>query len=109
CGIACAAMLANKSYFEAAEIILGAGKAKRTKISELKDYLAQLSIPFESKEANAWRNIEGLAIVGVNEDDSGNWHWVIFINDDKRKILIDPCKDSSMVIYDTKRWINKAE
>lgn len=111
CGIACAAMLASTSYAEAAKIILAKtndkkSEAKRTGIGELEGFLSVLNVPWERKSYKPWQDIKGLAIIGVDENEKREWHWVLVVRDSMRSVLIDPSNDFPVILYNTENWID---
>lgn len=85
CGVACAAMIAAKSYSDARSVFneRGLGAKKRpfaTNFSELRRCMELMGINSELRRWSGWDSIDGLGIVAVSTSlGSGNrnWHWVV--------------------------------
>lgn len=85
CGVACAAMVAGKSYSVARGVFTerGLGKKKHpfaTNFSELGHCLELLGIESELKRWSSWDAVDGLGIVAVSTSlgsTDRKWHWVV--------------------------------
>jgi len=98
CGLACVAMLANRSYREVrdkARLIPGFDNdhCLRTNASELRSLLEEYGIsaskhliPFRD-----WNHLPNLCILAINYNESTEiWHWVIFTSNNGNKYVLDP-------------------
>ena len=85
CGIACAAMVAGKSYSEAKRVFTtcGLGEKNRpfaTNFSELRHCLEHLGVRSELRRWSSWDAIDCIGIVAVGsslDSSTRNWHWVV--------------------------------
>lgn len=85
CGVACAAMIAAKSYSDARSVFTERGlEAKKrpfaTNFSELRSCLDLMGINSELRRWASWDAIDGLGIVAVSTSlglANRNWHWVV--------------------------------
>lgn len=96
CGIACVAALANVRYYDAKQVLIKImrwtprRKYFYTRTKELLSLLQQYDIEAHIKRSSCWKDIKGTAIVGVDRDGSGIFHWVVVIRDKGRFLMIDP-------------------
>ncbi len=105
CGIACVAMVSGYSYEKV--------KADFSKMFNVKTYrssAAQLHRLLESYNKNvstkisqAWCDISGVCIVGVNWFESNKFHWVVSVKDNYRFLIIDP---ETAQVYQGVDWID---
>lgn len=91
CGVACVAMLADRTYQEAFEAFGFPENQSQfyTRHHHLISALGKLGCTVERKRFRSWRTISGRAIVAVNHSHSQKyrcWHWVTFDGE----AIIDP-------------------
>lgn len=107
CGIACVAMITSKSYnaVKSKLVYLEGWSASRnnyyTTAKQLNKLLNALSIKSKIVYSSSWTDIEGTAIVGVNRDSKGYFHWIITIKDSSRFLIIDPEQGE---VYQGSEW-----
>lgn len=105
CGLACVAMTARTRYEDALDAFRKLDGKARTKSfytnhRHIEKMLFSLGYTTKRFRFQSWRAIEHNAIVKVNPNKSGNWHWVVFDADraypavhhpkpGKRKIICD--------------------
>jgi ABC-type bacteriocin/lantibiotic exporter with double-glycine peptidase domain len=97
CGIACVAMLANKSYPVARDAIFQGKKVTRTSAAQLRKALCDFGITLASRSVyvrtrsiESLNSIQGDALIKTNVISCGNWHWMVW--DGGRKKHIDPLR-----------------
>ena len=96
CGVACVAMLAGVSYWEARVAVFG--KRPRvvhsTHTADIRRALKRFGLRSAKRlisfgrETPEPKNIGINAILKVNRRKNGTWHWIVW--DSKRKRLLDP-------------------
>ena len=97
CGLACVAMLANKSYKEVREKARSLGfdsdRCLRTSAGELRSLLKECGIS-ASKHLISFRNwdqLPDICILAINYNKSTEiWHWVVFASTNGSKYVFDP-------------------
>ncbi|EFK59641.1 cysteine peptidase family C39 domain-containing protein [Sphingobacterium spiritivorum] len=100
CGIACIAMLANQTYHEMKELLIYKGLLSDnteffgTTFRQLTNILTSFNFrSMPRRKFKKWSNIPAkIAIASTNYDNSGSWHWVIFVRDIDGFYIYDPCK-----------------
>lgn len=92
CGIACVAMVSDKEYQETFTLLSKYGKdgtfytRHHHLIKAIKDFGKEaFKRKFKSYDA-----IHTRAIIAVNEDEYGNWHWIAFNGEPFKKYAYDP-------------------
>lgn len=111
CGIACLAMVTNRTYEETKINIFETLKwsdRKRvfyTKAKDLYNYLMRNNYDVELKKSKNWDEIQGLSIVGVNRE-SGYFHWIVVVKNDEFFYIVDPDKKKAGV-YNGGYWSDK--
>ncbi|KAB2310678.1 hypothetical protein F8A87_08310 [Betaproteobacteria bacterium SCN2] len=109
CGIACVAMIANRSYEEMkdafAEILNWSTRREEyyTLAKDLGKALKKYGIRAKEKKSGCWDDIQGTAIVGVNRRKK-HFHWVVVVKDNHRFLILDPEKNE---VRCGKRWADK--
>lgn len=80
CGVACVAMLAGCSYHEARKALGFADDADvfYTRHNDIFNALGKLGCAVKRRKFTSWRKISERAIVAVNHNQDGYWHWVAF-------------------------------
>ena len=95
CGIACVAMIAGmtyhqiKSFFEE-HIFSRKDKKPHCRHYQLRKALEELGIQTEKQPFRHWRLIDTQAIVPINRQLDGGWHWIVFVRDGNRPYILDP-------------------
>ncbi|MEB5964509.1 cysteine peptidase family C39 domain-containing protein [Comamonas testosteroni] len=101
CGIACAAMLAGKSYAQVKKIAndtfdwpIDKRSGFYTTSQDLRSLLSNFGVATQqARKVKHWSSLPDLAIVGVNQSErTGHWHWVVFRRDDAKMMIFDPRK-----------------
>ena len=101
CGIACAAMLAGKTYHavkkQAKELGLFADDLTLySDIYHLRPLLASYNIRIGRNEPfRNWKDVPSPAILAINyrpDPDSPSWHWAVFRQDESGPVVLDPRK-----------------
>lgn len=100
CGIACVAMLVNKTYFEVKDYVLSNGIISNdtnyfgTTFKQIATILNGLGMKaFSRRKFKKWSNIPAkVAIASTNYANCGNWHWVVFVRDIDGCYIYDPNK-----------------
>lgn len=88
CGVACAAMLAGKLYFDMAAIFDGLGKSIKRAMYPDDLFEALEELGFDYQEINSLPD-KGRALVAIRwKDESLEGHYVVW--DSKRKQFLDP-------------------
>lgn len=102
CGIACIAMICDKTFDDIqTEIKKHRNKTgASTSITDFETLLSKNDIKHERLKFTSWADLNGVYIVGVKNDSGKGWHWVVVIknkNKNKNKFLIlDPNEDECM-------------
>lgn len=101
CGIACVAMLSEKSYQKVKSELLESSKfsKKRTFYTDDND-LRKLSSKFgislgRLRQFRTWSEIPDKSIVAINykkNDEDPEWHWVVFRRINNEEFVFDPKK-----------------
>lgn len=112
CGIACIAMICDKTFDDIkTEIKKHRNKTgASTSITDFETLLSKNDIKHERLKFTSWADLNGVYIVGVDEyeNDEGNrggWHWVVAIKNKDKFLILDPDKDKCMNYGDI--WCNK--
>lgn len=102
CGIACVAMLSNRSYTQTRKIATGLGIFAadlklwsdtghvRRLLSHLDMKVAKVETPFKG-----WNRLPDCALLAVKwhkEKGIPFWHWTVFVRDGERSYVLDPKK-----------------
>jgi ABC-type bacteriocin/lantibiotic exporter with double-glycine peptidase domain len=100
CGIACVAMLSNKTYREVKKQLYKQPKFKGKKIgfyteySDIEKLLSNFKLRLSKiKKTNRWSKIRKRALVAVNYrkiKKSSYWHWVVFEKEKQGLFILDP-------------------
>jgi ABC-type bacteriocin/lantibiotic exporter with double-glycine peptidase domain len=98
CGIACIAIISEKTYQEAmviAKDVLDWSNSKRsfyTQSDDLKKILKSMGFFSQRNRAiRKWSSMPNLAIAAINYNQStGHWHWVVFCRDHEGEYVLDP-------------------
>lgn len=100
CGIACVAMLTQKTYKEIKEIantngIFAEDEKLWSETNYVRILLHKLNIKTESNEIkfSSWDELPGLALLSIKyriENDRPLWHWVVFKRDNGQDMVLDP-------------------
>ncbi|MEN8179097.1 MAG: hypothetical protein ABFS39_10830 [Pseudomonadota bacterium] len=100
CALACAAILAGKSYDEIDEIatrleIFAGDKTLYNSTEPMRRLLAHLELSVTSGEADFtdWAALPDQALLATKwrlEDGLPHWHWVVFTRDEDRASILDP-------------------
>ena len=100
CGVACVAMLANRSYTDACGLV---HPDRRTKTKELSDALTSLGLEcgrrLKPLGKKSYRDLECDAVLKVWPRKDRSWHWVVW--DARRKRVLDPWEPPYMHIHAT--------
>src|SRR5687767_4867859 len=94
CGIACAAMLSRRSYFDvrrAARRVLGDVARYWTDSSQLRKIMAPYHVSLGPEVTiRTWQQIKAPALVAVQwKPRRGTCHWVVFIPDSRGGFVLD--------------------
>jgi ABC-type bacteriocin/lantibiotic exporter with double-glycine peptidase domain len=105
CGIACVAMVTEKTYLQAKRfflerIFLPTDRKPYTRHYQLRRALWKLGIATEKRPFRRWRSIDTNAIVPINRRQDGGWHWVVFIREGNRPYILDPAPEKWRQRYD---------
>lgn len=100
CGLACVAMIVNKTYFEVKDYVLNNGIISNdtnyfgTTFKQIATILNCLGMnAYSRRKFKKWSNIPAkVAIASTNYGNSGNWHWVVFVRDIDGCYIYDPNK-----------------
>ncbi len=102
CGIACVAMLSNRSYAQARKIASGLGVfAADPKLwsdtGHVRKLLGHLKINVAKVEKTfaGWHRLPDCALLAIKwhqEKGIPFWHWTVFIRDGKGSYVLDPKK-----------------
>ena len=100
CGLACAAMLADRTYDEITEIAahlnIHAGDKELYGTTEpIRRLLFKLDIPVAPTEKpfDNWNRLPDRALLATKwhlEQGKPFWHWVVFVRDDTGPAVLDP-------------------
>jgi ABC-type bacteriocin/lantibiotic exporter with double-glycine peptidase domain len=96
CGIACVAMVANRTYESARRLFtqVAIDRVEEERGTSQKHLIRALKRAGKSARKVrfcGWRRITNVAIVPVNRSaDSLWWHWVVFRGDRRRQYALDP-------------------
>ena len=97
CGIACAAMLSNKSYAHvrkrAIEMeIFEHHRPYYTRAWQVSRLLRDLGISHSRvRNLSKWASVTRLSIVAVNYNkEADEWHWVVYVPNAKGGYVLDP-------------------
>lgn len=102
CGVACLAMAAGVAYERAHQFFADSGLiAKRgrklpltSNFKELRRALAAAGRESSLKRFQSWESIGQAAILKVNRQKNGNWHWVYSGRHEEHGLyLLDPASD----------------
>lgn len=102
CGIACAAMLAGKTYHAAKKRAkeLGLFPDDRTLYSDiyhLRPLLACYNIGIGTKQPfRKWQDVPSPSILAIKyrpDPDAPSWHWAVFEEGDGGPLILDPSKN----------------
>lgn len=110
CGIACVATVIGLPYqtvkTKAAQLFKWGQNRKifRTGLGNLERLLKEFDVECVRKKSRKWEDISGLAIVGVNRQENGKFHWVVVINDERGFLILDT-EDGE--IYFGNEWAGK--
>lgn len=99
CGVACVAMLAGSTYEDVKRVMFLGSRRKRvfyTGYGDLKRALVHFGITHKaartSRRFTTWRAILQTSLVAVEQTPPSKhrWHWVVFVDDGKRRFVLDP-------------------
>lgn len=104
CGIACVAMVAGMNYqavrnYFARHIFLPRDRKPHTRHYQLCRALHKMGIKTEKRRFDHWRSIDTNAIVPINRQIDGGWHWIVFVSH-PRMYILDPAKEKKGRRYD---------
>lgn len=105
CGIACFAMLAGTTYLQGKNIFEEHIFSRKDKKPHCRHYqirkaLEIFGIQTEKRPFRNWRLIDTHAIVPINRQLDGGWHWVVFVRDGNRPYILDPWGEKSRRRHD---------
>jgi ABC-type bacteriocin/lantibiotic exporter with double-glycine peptidase domain len=100
CGIACVAMLANRSYQAVKQLANSMGIfAEDSQLYSSTDYVKRLlgeygiSISNEINSFSDWEKLPDKALLSIKyrlENDRPRWHWVVFVRENTNRFVLDP-------------------
>lgn len=102
CGIACAAMLAGKTYHAAKKRAKDLGifpddRQLYSDIYDLRPLLESYNIRIGKKlPFRSWDDLPSPAIVAINyraDVDHDSWHWAVFHRNRRGPVVLDPRRD----------------
>lgn len=100
CALACAAMLAGRTYDEIVDVagqlgihagdktLYGTTEPMRCLLAALKKSVASVETPFDT-----WNTLPGQALLATKwhlEEGAPLWHWVVFVRDENGPAVLDP-------------------
>lgn len=99
CGLACIAMLANKTYKTVRKVAERLEIKNQDKfytgtkdLRELSQYFG-IDIGFKRVKFNSYKSLPNIAILAINyREKSENWHWVVYYRTDNDEYVLDPKK-----------------
>jgi ABC-type bacteriocin/lantibiotic exporter with double-glycine peptidase domain len=105
CGIACVAMVTGQTYqrtkrFFREHVFLPTDKKPHTRHYQLRRALEKFGIQTEKRPFRHWRSIDTHAIVPINRQLDGGWHWVVFVREGNRPYILDPALGKERRRYD---------
>ena len=105
CGIACVAMVTGQTYkktriFFDEHVFLTTDKKPHTRHYQLRRALEIFGVKTEKRPFHYWRSIETHAIVPINRQVDGGWHWVVFVRAGNRPYIMDPAPGKWRRRYD---------
>ena len=112
CGLACVAALLMTEYQlvkkAALELFRWSERKRifRTKPTQLTKLLNYYGINTTLTTFNDVSSYKTASIIGVNLDQKGNFHWVIFIPCDNGNLIFDP---ETSELYQSEYWLNMAD
>lgn len=119
CGIACVAMIAEKSLtvviLKAIDLFKWDPKTVKTNSRTSRNDILRLLAKYGFSQRNtfknfsSWANIEGLNLVAVRYNSkTGNWHWIVAKRNRTTLKIYDPQKESPTEYREKRkaRWQN---
>jgi len=108
CGIACVAMVSGHSYEKVKSDFANTFKVRtyRSSTKQLAQLLEKYKMNVSEMKSQAWSDISGVCIVGVNWYKPNMFHWVVTVKDNNRFLILDP--DSAQV-YQGYDWIDEED
>lgn len=102
CGIACVAMVTGNSYSDSMEKFKHIERPKEfyTRHKDLMQAIDEFGFKARQKRFKSFRDIDGIAIVAVNEKQDGCWHWVVYNGEADPPYIYDPKPEKDGKITD---------
>lgn len=102
CGIACVAMVTGNSYSDSMVKFSHIERPKEfyTRHKDLMQAIDEFGFKAKQKRFKKFRDIDGVAIVAVNEKQDGCWHWVVYNGEADPSYVFDPKPEKDGKITD---------